>query len=610
MLAANASIVKRSAGATLAPVFSRRTQLLLALATSLHFALLLTLAALRYENVHQRTFDLALYARIAWGFAHADLWSPVLDAHALGSHVAPVLLPLGLLGRLFGTVPVLLFVQSACIALTLHPLARIGARRSGTRGVWLAVAAFIAYPNLFHVGTYEFHPGTLAILPMTWGFDALDRMSLRQLVWSLAAVLMCREDLGLFCLLLSFVYFALHHDRRALYVSGGCLLYTALALLLTHSLAPQNGSLAQHFGVWGGSPLGVFRTLLEDPSRVSAHFAERKLYLPRVLAPLSFFSLRAPHLLLPALPYLILNLLSAFPTADEQYSHYLTPALPALLVSGLVGVTSVRTRFVQVLWFVTLGISHVALGGSPLSRDFDGAAFRADDATDAAEQVLAQIPPGASVQAPDALLPHLAERHELRRAPPPETHSEYVVLDIAHRLKYARQEVLLRTSEEPLIRDFLARNDHVLLVYAPPYALFARPRDARAGVAANCFAPHGEPARDAAVLTSCLALEHATLARGTLTLTLSARGACPGDLALRLGADAMPARVELLCDGKLSPALLRAGDRVRSQHLVSEREQAAIRARGLYVGTLRASGAPALAGEPAAIPIHLQLEGK
>ena len=44
--------------------------------------------------MHQHTFDLALYARIAWGLAHGDLWAPLIDASALGCHIAPVLLPL------------------------------------------------------------------------------------------------------------------------------------------------------------------------------------------------------------------------------------------------------------------------------------------------------------------------------------------------------------------------------------------------------------------------------------------------------------------------------------------------------------------------------------
>ena len=607
-------------------MFSPRTRLALWLVVLIEFALLLGCAWARYANVHQHTFDLALYARVAWGLVHGDLWASVINAPALGTHLAPVLFPLGLLGAVLGTVPVLLSVQAAAIALSLFPIARIGARRLGTRGTWLAGVAFVLYPNLFHVGTYEFHPGTLAVLPMSWAFDALDRNHFKQLALCCLGALFCREDLGAFCVLILLVYFFQQRDRRALYACLGCVVYTALAIAITSRYAPEHGSLDAHFAQWGGSPLGVFGTLWREPERVAAHFRERLSYLPRVLAPLSFFSLRAPRLLLPALPYLALNLLSGFPTADEQYSHYLTPAVPALIVSGVVGVTAVNKSFLRMLWFATLGIAHHALGGSPLSRDFERGAFVADASSVAAHKVLAAIPGAASVQAPDALLPHLAERHDVRRAPPPEAGSDFTVLDVSHRQRYARKETLLRTREEPLVRAWLARQDQTLLVYAPPYALFARsdpapgaPRGARrpaAPASLSCLASAAATALRGAPdspptlpLTSCLADVRAALDGDTLRLWLRAEARCPADLALRFGPDPMPARVELLCDGALSPALLVAGDGILSTYRVTTLEAQALRERGLFVGALRASGAPVQPGDPAAIRVLLQPDG-
>jgi uncharacterized membrane protein len=610
-------------------VFSPRTRLILWLVALAEFALLLGCSWARYSNVHQHTFDLALYTRVAWGLVHGDLWASVINAPALGTHLAPVLLPLGLLGAVLGTVPVLLVAQASAIALCLFPIARIGARRLGTRGVWLAGAAFVLYPNLFHVGSYEFHPGTLAVLPMSWAFDALDRNHFKQLALCCVGVLMCREDLGAFCVLVLLVFFFQQRDRRALYACLGCLVYTVAALAIISAHAPQNGSLDAHFSQWGGSPLGVLGTLLREPERVVAHFRERLSYLPRVLAPLSFFSLRAPRLLLPALPYLALNLLSGFPTADEQYSHYLTPAVPALIVSGVVGVTAVNKDVLRALWFATLGIAHHALGGSPLSRDFERAAFVADASTAAARKVLARIPSNASVQAPDALLSHLAERHDVRRAPPPESGSEFTVLDVSHRQRYARKETLLRTSEEPLVRAWLARRDQALWVYAPPYALFARSgvegqsaeaTSAARGASDSTKLPCVQAAPSAATpgaadtiptrpLTSCLANEGASLRGLQLRLRLRAFAPCPADLALRFGPDAMPARVELLCDGALSPARLRAGDVIVSDYTVTPREAQALYERGLFIGALRASGAPVAGDDPAAIPVHLQHSG-
>jgi uncharacterized membrane protein len=594
MLAAIDGSVKRSADYNRV-VFPRRTRLTVGLIAGLQFGLLLGLSWARYANVHQRTFDLALYARIGWGMAHGDGWAPLIGTSALGCHLSPVLLILGLLGRVLGTVPVLLAQQAACIALTLFPLARIGARRQGLRGVWLAGAAWLLYPNLFHVGSYEFHPGTLAVLPMTWAFDALDRGNLKQLAWCAFAVLCCREELGAFAAIMFLLHFWERRDKRALWAAGLATTYMIVGLMIVSAHAPAQGSADAHFGIWGGSPFGVVRASFAEPARVIGHFKPRLSYLVRVLAPLSFFSLYAPRLLLPALPYLALNMISAFPTALQQYSHYLTPALPALLVSGLVGVSEVRARFPRVTWFVALAIAHFALGGSPLSYDFDHSAFVEDDATRAAKRVLAKIPAEASVQAPYALLPHLAERKDLRRAPPPDAGLAYTVIDVSHRQRYAHGEALLRTTEEPLIRAWLARSDVRLIEYAPPYALFTREP---ARPLAHCF---GSTTSTATPMTSCLAIADARIEDDMLTLITVARGPCPPDLALRFGTDGVHWRVELLCAGALSPAQLRAGDTVVSRYPLSQTKL--LPETPLLIGTLRASGDTVSDGDPRGVPV-------
>jgi hypothetical protein len=400
--------------------------------------------------------------------------------------------------------------------------------------------------------------------------------------------------------------FARYRLRGALWLAAACALYTGLSTALVLAHAPRDGSLDQHFGVWGGSPLGVLSTLLHEPGRVLAHFRapDKLLYLPRLLAVLSFFPLRAARLLLPAAPYLALNLLSAFPTSCQQFSHYLTPAVPALVVAGVVGTTAIRKRAISVLWYFTLALAHFALGGSPLSRDFDRAAFWPDGASAAARSVLAVVPDGASVQAPDPLLAHLAERAVLRRAPPPLHDTDYVVLDVSHRQRYAHREDLLRTTEEPFVRAFFARGDHTLLRYAPPYALFVRSAASRASPELRaCLQPGAAASADDVPLSACLSLRAAERTRDQLRLTLVAHAACPADLALRFGTRERPAHVELLCDGRLSPAQLRAGDLLTCSFAL-ERELAT--AEQLWVGVLRDNGEPPRRSDPFAVQTSLE----
>jgi uncharacterized membrane protein len=593
-------------------VLTRRVRSLLWLSSIAQFALLYGLACARFHNAHQRTFDLALYARIAFGLARADLTTPVLDTLPLATHLSPVLLPLGLLGRVLPLVQVLLAAQAACVALCIFPIARIGARHMGNVGMLLAGAAWWLYPNVFHVATYEFHPGTLALLPICWAFDAQTRGNLRQLALSCVCVLACREDLGLMCALFFVLAYLRFRQRPALALAAACIVYTALAMSVIVAHAPPGGSLDQHFGVWGGSPLGVFRALVSDPARVLAHFGapEKLWYVPRLLAVLSFFSLRAAWLLVPAVPYLGLNMLSAFPTATEQFSHYLTPCIPALVISGVVGATAIRKRALHGLWLFTLALGHYALGGSPLARDFDRQAFRSDAATHAARAVLAQIPARASVEAPDPLLPQLAERRVLRRAPPPLHGADFVVVDVSHRTRFARREDLLRTSEEPFVRDLLARSDLGLLVYAPPYALFARGGTPRATLAKTCFVQPSSPPVQAVRINACLSVASAVVRGAELRLILRAEQSCPRDLALRLGSEQSPYHVELLCGGRLSPALLQAGDMVETAITLNANEQRLAASGALWVGAVLANGKTLAAGDPLAVRVPVRHDEK
>ena len=579
------------------------------------------LALARYGAVHNQTFDLALYARLAWGVAHGELSDPIGGGHFFGGHLSLVLLPLGLLGRVFGTVPVLLIAQSLCVALAALPIAALAMRRLGTPAGVVAAISFLFYPNLGHVTTYEFHPGNLAVLPLCYALDALDRQSPRALLWLCVAVVACRASLALQTLMLGVL--ALRSGaamrRTGLRIALFSLAYFALFMWFSspalHNTTPTSASL--HFGKWGGSPFGVLTSLLRDPALVAQHFTApaRLLYPLLVLAPLACLALLRPRLLLVALPPLAQNLVSEFPTSIALYSHYLTPTVPALVAASIEGLAWLRVRTGPKLAVRNLGLGAIAAtavtgsvvcGGLPWSRDFRRADFTHDQDSASALAVLTQIDAHASVQVPDPLLPHLAERRVVHRAPPPERATEYVVLDISHRRRFARSEDLLRTVEEPDVRRWLGRTDHQLLLARGDLLLLRRGLPARAGLVRDYFVEGAAPTPGVA-LTACLSVREARLRGTTLWLEFVAQGPCSEDLAIRLGADAKPTRVDLLFDGLLSPAQLKLGDVLRSRHTLSAKERAAVLQHGLRIGVLRTSGAPPEPTDPVAIEVPLQI---
>lgn len=587
----------------------RRALVALAAAQGLLFAVL---GLSRWATFHNETFDLAFYTRIAWGLVHMDYWEPMVDAHFYGLRISPVLLPLGALGALLGTAPVLIVAQAAALAAATFPLARIGARHLGPAGALAGAVAWLFHPNLGHVAGYEVHAGSMAALPLAWLAWSLDRGSARALALGALGVLACREDLAL-AVALAAGLFAWRHRRQwlAAAITGGTsLAYLLFFLLYLHPrYAPERGSLELHFGRFGSSAAEVALYLVSHPLELAAHLGteERLLYLPKVLAPLALLPLLAPRWLLPAAPVLAINLVSEWPSTTDLGVHYLTPALPFLVAGALEGAGRLGARAPALAVAVPSAaalIAHVLAGGTPLSLDFDALAHRPDANTAAARAIVRAIPPGASVQAPDALLPHLAERKVLRRAASPETGADYLVLDVSHRRRFAATEDLLRTREEPHVRTWLARDDHRLVLAGGDYLLLERGKSPREGRGADAIVGRADPSRGRRI-AACLAVLGAALEDDLLALDFVAREPCPNDLAIRIGTGVRPERVDLLFGGWLSPSQVRRGDRLRSLHRLNEAEIARIRAEGLRVGALRSSGARPEHEDPTSVPVAL-----
>ncbi|MFK7986245.1 MAG: DUF2079 domain-containing protein [Sandaracinaceae bacterium] len=588
----------------------RRLVVLLALIQGALFA---TLGLSRYTTVHNETFDLAFYSRIAWGLSHQDFWEPMVNAHIYGLHLSPVLVPLGFVGALTDTAGTLIVAQALALGLATFPIARIGLKHLGSSGALIGAIVWLLYPNLGHVAGYEVHPGAMAALPLAWLAWSLDAQHRRGFVLSVVGVLMCREDLALVTAMAALCFGMRDEgDRKiAAAVGVGSVLYAAFFFLVVHpAYAPEQGSLELHFGPYGRSPVEVVVHLLTHPTTLMAHLGTeaRLLYLPKVLAPLLFLPLLRPRWLLPTLPVFAINLISVWPTTTQLDVQYLTPALPFLVAGALDGAERMASRYAmatRILLVLGAAGGHALAGGTPLSLDFPSGAFRSDARTAAALRILDAIPQDASVQAPYAFLPHLAERRYLYRASSLEASADYYILDAAVRRQYLGREDLLRTLEEPVLRDWLARADHAVIRAEGDFLLLERGTHPRAGVGGRALRGAADPEAGQR-LTACLSVLGARIEADTLVLSLVATGPCPRDLAVRIGTGQRPSRVDLLCSGLLNPHHMRRGDRVESRHLVSASFAAGLRERGLRVGLLRQSGARPEHEDPVSVAVPLE----
>jgi len=562
----------------------------------------------RYETYTNQTFDLAFYARMAWGMVRGDLWDPILGAHVFGLHLSPVLVPIGVIGAVIGTQVALYLAQGLAVALATVPLARLGERRFGQLGGYAGALALVLHPNLGHVIAYEAHPGTLALLPLAWLAYAVLESEPKTLVIASLGVLACREDLALIVLIAACVAATRPAMRRAGLVAGGvAALWLGLFVAVLHpAFKPAHGSMEAHFGPWGRSLPEIAGAIASEPMRLVRHLGETKrlTYLPRVLAPLALLPLASPRMLLLAAPVLGVALVSFFSTTTRIDSHYLTPALPMLVAGAIEGSARVGARIRSAPRAMPLAMIVAGLLGTVnaglFSLRFPAPAFMTPPLPPSAlDALVRKVPAGASVEAPDPLLPHFAERAVLHRPSEFPHRTEAVILDLGHRSRFRHDEDLLRTTEEPRARAMFARPDYALVDQVGPYALFLRDGGA-ASRRVDTIRIRADVASQITI-TDCLALVRASRVDGALALDFVARGACASDLAIRLGAEANPSRVDLLFDGRVSPAHVRAGDVVRSLH-----DDPAPTATVIHVGALRSSGARPDPRDPVAVAIAIR----
>jgi hypothetical protein len=341
----------------------------------------------------------------------------------------------------------------------------------------------------------------------------------------------------------------------------------------------------------------------------------RLLYVPRLLVPVAFTALLAPRWLLPALAPVAVNVLSQFPTAPQVHSHYATLTVPFLLAASAHGVGRLVARAgtwgdrqaLAALAAVSLGSIHMQhrAGSLPLvGGRFDRNAYAADARQAALDTLVDLLPREASVSAPDHLLPHLAERLRLFRAPPPARRIDYLVLSTDHRALFAGRQELWRSDEERLVRGTLSRRKYGVFAVVGPYLVLRVGWPVRSWARTRYVDFDPDPRARAAHLPAGPSLTLAGWGRspqphGThVVLLLVATRPWPLDLGLELGWGPMRPHLDRQdptstyafqpFDGVFLPMYVRVGEVVRTE--VDLPATAAELSGGLYLGARRVDG--------------------
>jgi uncharacterized membrane protein len=390
------------------------------------YALALTAATVdRHRDFESGGYDLGIFGQGVWLLGQGVRpFSTVRGRDLLADHFQPALVLFAPLGALEWTPVALLVVQAVLLAAAapaLYALARrIGVRPPLALGVallWLA-SPLTQWANLF-----DFHPESavplllvLCALELERGRDWLflayaafascfkEDISLVFAAWGVLLILQGRRRFGLFLAAAGGAWFVLA-TQVAIPALGGNLDYYS-----------------ERFGGERGSSLGaVALSFVRDPLETLGDAATPAN--AKVLLALTFvtagLALLAPARLLPAVPPLAANLLSAYSYQHElEFHYYLVPAA-VFAVASVYGVDVLQRRGRQAARAAPAVLAAGALVAAALGPASEQLRASTGLAVEAREQALALVPADASVAAAPHLVPHLANRRDVYQLPEP-----------------------------------------------------------------------------------------------------------------------------------------------------------------------------------------------
>jgi len=390
-----------------------------------------TLTWFQHENFGTFGYDMGLYDQGIWLVSRfKDPFVTIRGLNFFAHHVNLITL-LFVPAYWLGAGPHFLYlVETVWMALGALPLFLLA--RDRLESGWLAVAvagSFLLYPALEWINWWHFHPDALIITPLLFAWWLATRRRWGWFAVAVAVALACKEDAALAVLMLGLVLAVLGQRRAGLVTAAAG---AGWFLVATKVVIPAAGGGAgpfyqELFPGFGDSLGEIVWNLGAHPSRLLrlATLPDRLTYFWQIMAPVAFFPLAAPLVLLISVPQTVINVASGHALTHDIHYHYSAIVLTGVFLATVEGMAWIgrgpgtRRALVAVLLATSLA-TNVAWSPSPLGREYDdGIWARAEPRHATVRAALRLVPAGAGVSASYNLIPHLTHRTHAYEFPNP-----------------------------------------------------------------------------------------------------------------------------------------------------------------------------------------------
>lgn len=425
----------------------KRERLIVLSLSAVFLAVFSVLPLLRYYTLHSGFFDFGVYDTKLWEISVSPWKGKFINA-ATG-HFQPVLVIYSFLYNLNIPPAALQVLQAASVTSAVIPLYLIARGRLKTPLFTVGVVLlFFLFPSTQFNSAIDFHPDHLYIPLIFWALYFIETGREKAAIFFILPVFLLKEPLMLG---VAFLGLYLFFGKKKLIAGAFLFIFsTGVFLYVTFVVVPGVSGWSAGTDVVRNSPYfshltdGKWLYFFKEIIRVG------KLRFPvMILLPFLFLPLTRPLHFLPALPAIVIALLSSSINHQSVSSHYTASIIPPAFLAFIYSVRGIEERFgKQVVfglfsWILILTLSlNIAHSPSPASvgfweRDWSNgywhnSMYSETSHEKALQEAIDLVPedPEAKVATHNMVShPRLAHRHFYRSYPLDWQEADYILLD-------------------------------------------------------------------------------------------------------------------------------------------------------------------------------------
>ena len=371
-------------------------------------------------------FDFGIFDQGVWLLSRFERpFVTIMGVHLFGDHTSFILLPLVPIYWVFPSAKVLIVAQAAAVSGAAIPTFLIA--REKLRDEWLAFVmaiAILANAALQWSGWEQFHPDVIEVPIALFAFWFMIRRRWVGFLICVGLLLMVKEDVALMTFVLG-LYVAYEYDVKVGLVTAALsAVYFASAVWGILPALNGEGTLDAWRVPYGGIG-GLVRHSLTHPWDVAslALGADKPFYLWQLFAGFALVSWLSPSVVFIAAGPFASNLLSTFWYQYHLQYHYTTLITPVLALAAITSIAKFTPGVYRTTAVALVALAAVVTGYMWGPSQFSRKPPWLGDSSAAhvvpIKQVLAKVPPGASVSSQYSFVTHLDHRREIYEFPVP-----------------------------------------------------------------------------------------------------------------------------------------------------------------------------------------------